>query len=473
MRAPLSCFFSNCFGLKGLAHTTEKGVISFLHKAAFVWITMPRQEGFLVILCGDFRADFVGGGRVLFGSQVYWTTSQEEIANCNCPACEFLYPEGQRRSGLPPLDLSTLNPRKRAHAWATKARANVWQRSDRPQEGEVSVMLSLGAGKLCGILSFGAQAKVSKPCVGPDKTHYGAVARPSATLALIASGGYASIRYPLDVIPNAIADLILGSLDNRKLMLAEGTRGEALAGVAFSRVQVATLSSSHIRHACITPFDLSCHEFRHYANDIAILRHGVGPLGKAKDAFLWHDRQWVSVETETPSEDDEGEEQLSDGFIASDAEAGEEVQEHISIEEEEEEEEEEEDPFQSGESESPEENPEEDHAEPHIESRRQSARATKRRLDDTSERLLHIEKKRPAAATAATKPPKDGRMCSICLTEPSDHVIYPCGHSAFCDGCFRNPQLNSSVCPLCKAKAELVMSIEMHAKISSMIVYWS
>jgi rubrerythrin len=306
--------------------------------------------------------------------------------------------------------------------------------------------------------------------VGPDKTQYGAVARPSATLALLASGGHAFIDYPLDSIPNAITDLILVSLDNGRLMLAEGIRSEALAGVAFSRVQVATLSSSHISHTCITPFDLPCHELRHYANDIGILRHGVGPLGKAKDAFLWRDRQWVLVETETPSDDDddEGEEQQSDGFIVSDAEA---EQEHISIEEEEEEEEE--DPFQSGESESPEENFEEDHTEPHIESRRQSARATKRRLDDTSERLLHIEKKRPAAATAATKPPKDGRMCSICLTEPSDHVIYPCGHSAFCDGCFRNPQLNSSVCPLCKAKAELVMSIEMHAKISSMIVYWS
>ena len=62
---------------------------------------------------------------------------------------------------------------------------------------------------------------------------------------------------------------------------------------------------------------------------------------------------------------------------------------------------------------------------------------------------------RPPAAPMTTPPastprPEDERICVVCLENPSNTVLLPCGHANFCAGCAA--EVHRDCCPLCRQR---------------------
>jgi len=57
----------------------------------------------------------------------------------------------------------------------------------------------------------------------------------------------------------------------------------------------------------------------------------------------------------------------------------------------------------------------------------------------------------------------DSKICSVCMDNPIEMAVIPCGHTCLCHGCSEdyknNPRNLSSGCPLCRGKIERFLRI--------------
>jgi len=55
----------------------------------------------------------------------------------------------------------------------------------------------------------------------------------------------------------------------------------------------------------------------------------------------------------------------------------------------------------------------------------------------------------------------DSDLCVICMTEPKDCVMYPCGHQCFCHTCSKRfkEQARHYVCPICRNRVKDVIKV--------------
>lgn len=443
-----------------------------------------RGSGTLLIVSGNFNVSLRRGGVVHFNNPILSSTDQEEIGLCVCVACTFS-PLTNFRSPAwkPALSLEKFNPLKVVHVWEADSR---YAPESVLRRREMVACLRLGAGNLCGI--FSSHAKVS--VATDDDPVNGRLPTPSACLFLFSSGPRASITFGMLDMPNRTTNLILMSHLGGHINVSE----RAFSREPFESVQAVQLGADTIVPS-IVPGGIYCQELVHYSDSLTAIHSslrkliGRGATG-SKNAIIYENGRWTLLSEHISSSGSryyrypreracEGYD--LDGFVVEN-DTGDDDDDDDDEEEEEEIAEEidtheadlppyselyglfEEDPDPRA---FPEEGDEGESFESLLGNSprplREASSSNKRKaaFDKTAEILL--EQKRPAHSEA---------LCVVCQANQRTHVIFPCGHAVYCDECYRNPQLDRTACPVCKTKPELVLSEEMHAKISSMVVYW-
>lgn len=440
-----------------------------------------RGSGTLLIVSGNFNVSLRRGGVVHFNNPILSSTDQEEIGLCVCVACTFS-PLTNFRSPAwkPALSLEKFNPLKVVHVWEADSR---YAPESVLRRREMVACLRLGAGNLCGI--FSSHAKVS--VATDDDPVNGRLPTPSACLFLFSSGPRASITFGMLDMPNRTTNLILMSHLGGHINVSE----RAFSREPFESVQAVQLGADTIVRS-IVPGGIYCQELVHYSDSLTAIHSSVrkliahGATG-SKNAMFYENGTWTSLSEHVSSSGSRyyrfPRERASDGYNLDGFVVGNDSDEDDDEESESEHEELdidadpppyselwelfEEDPDPRA---FPEEGDEEEEGEifeallgASARLRREASASNKRKatFDQTAEILL--EQKRPAPNEA---------LCVVCQANQRTHLIFPCGHAVYCDECYRNPQLDRTKCPVCKTEPKLVLSEEMHAKLSSMVVYW-
>ncbi|KAK4802746.1 hypothetical protein SAY86_000949 [Trapa natans] len=63
-------------------------------------------------------------------------------------------------------------------------------------------------------------------------------------------------------------------------------------------------------------------------------------------------------------------------------------------------------------------------------------------------------------ANEGSKDSDSGKKCIICLTEPSDTVVFPCRHMCLCGECAQELRFRANNCPICRETIEQFIEIK-------------
>merc|ERR1711879_148432 len=53
----------------------------------------------------------------------------------------------------------------------------------------------------------------------------------------------------------------------------------------------------------------------------------------------------------------------------------------------------------------------------------------------------------------------EGGACAVCLEQPANAAVVPCGHMCACYACLEMLQISSSLCPICRGPVDSVIRI--------------
>ena len=80
-------------------------------------------------------------------------------------------------------------------------------------------------------------------------------------------------------------------------------------------------------------------------------------------------------------------------------------------------------------------------------SRRQARRLQQRQKADAGSTA-------PATALAAVR-----QECAVCLDEPADHLVAPCGHQCGCEPCLTRVKQSGGSCPICRSTISSIVKV--------------